>query len=505
MKACLALCLAALACTVSAQPGFKTTLTQSGLDYLRTIGVELLQQALSSLKIPDITGSTGTPIGTIDYQLTDIQLTGTNLGTSAIAIVPGSGLALTLSGVGASVHLNWHYKMKDWPHTSDGGSADVKVSSTSASASIAVTDQGGLPYVTCTNAAVNVGHLDIDLHGGASWLYQIFVNVFSGQIQDSIQDALKDAIVQNINDGLNKAIKTLPISEPIDSHVEIDFPLVSNPIFAPGYFSLPTLGEFYQINHHTETPYPRTATPDVITGEMVQMILTEFVAVSAGYVYWQLGELATTITPNDVPANSPFQLNTTYFKFLVPPLYNMYPNMAMQLQLAATQMPSAKFTPSGAAISVYGNMLVQVILPNKTIVDACTLSGPVYLSGVALLNGETIYGNISYLSCNFTVTQTNIGQFSPAQLDAILNFLFSYGIVPQVNKRLAKGFPLPTVTGLTFVNPTVGWGNGYLYVSTNAQYVPPKFDDDASTKPVPLHDPKPVQLNKGHKTPMSIV
>ena len=82
----------------------------------------------------------------------------------------------------------------------------------------------------------------IDLHGGASWLYQIFVNMFSDSIKNSVQNALQDAITQNINDGLNNTLSTIPIEQQLSSQVEIDFPLVANPIFTTSYFTLPQLG-----------------------------------------------------------------------------------------------------------------------------------------------------------------------------------------------------------------------------------------------------------------------
>eukprot|EP01116_Phalansterium_solitarium_P018699 TRINITY_DN5049_c0_g1_i1.p1 TRINITY_DN5049_c0_g1~~TRINITY_DN5049_c0_g1_i1.p1 ORF type:complete len:515 (-),score=215.13 TRINITY_DN5049_c0_g1_i1:375-1880(-) len=485
MRAFSGLILALFIHAVAAQPGFKTTLTQNGVNYLETVGIEFLQKALASLTVPDINGKTSSPIGTIDYSLTSITLSNTNLGNDAITIVPGTGLQLTLSNVGASAHLNWHYKMEDFPHTSDGGSADIAVSQTSATATISVVNQNGLPFVNCPSATVNVGHLDINLHGGASWLYQLFVNAFTGSIESSIASALHDAIVENINSGLNKAIKSLPISEPIDSKVEIDFPLVSNPVFASGYFSLPTLGEFYVIGAHTETPYPRPPIPDVVTSQMLQILITEYVVVSAGYVYWKLGELETTITQKDIPSNVPVQLNTTFFKAVLPQLYTTFPNMAMELDLAATQMPSCTFSSTGAAISVTGNIVVNVVQPNGTLTPAFTLTGPVSLAGVALLNGQVIYGNLSYLSADFTVSQSNIGPFSPSGLDTIINLLFEAGVVPQVNKILAKGFPLPTVTGLTFVNPTIGWGDHFLYVSTDVTYTP-SFEDDAVKPAVPI-------------------
>jgi hypothetical protein len=58
-----------------------------------------------------------------------------------------------------------------------------------------------------------------------------------------------------------------------------------------------------------------------------------------------------------------------------------------------------------------------------------------------------IYGNLTYLSGNFSLLSSNIGNFDVSLLDEILNLMFSKGVIPAVNVELAQGFPLPTVNG----------------------------------------------------------
>ena len=39
--------------------GFKTTISESGLEYGREVGIKLLEQAIQTLRIPDVTSSAG--------------------------------------------------------------------------------------------------------------------------------------------------------------------------------------------------------------------------------------------------------------------------------------------------------------------------------------------------------------------------------------------------------------------------------------------------------------
>lgn len=147
--------------------------------------------------------------------MTSISLQSFNLGNDAISILQGQGISVSISNLACSATLNWHYRENSWPHVSDSGSADIDVSGVTASVNMAGTNSGGHPQVSVISDSVNVGDLDIHLHGGASWLYGIFVSVFKGQIKDAINKALTSAISSNINNGLNKVLAQLPIAVPI--------------------------------------------------------------------------------------------------------------------------------------------------------------------------------------------------------------------------------------------------------------------------------------------------
>lgn len=108
-------------------------------------------------------------------------------------------------------------------------------------------------------------------------------------IEEAINKAVTEAITKNVDNGVNKALSTLPIEVPINHEVEIDFPLVDNPYFGSTYLTISQLGEFYEIAHHTECPSPRYPLPNQVTGQMVNMMVGEYVANSAGFVFYNLG------------------------------------------------------------------------------------------------------------------------------------------------------------------------------------------------------------------------
>jgi len=207
---------------------------------------------------------------------------------------------------------------------------------------------------------------------------------------------------------------------------------------------------------------------------MAVMVISDFVASTAGFAFYQLGKLQVRIFDKDLPSWSPIRLNTTDFAGLLPQLYKLFPGYMMALNLYCTTNPLASFETTGITVTGVGNLEVDVVLKNGSLFNAFVLNGTVQSSAVALLNGQVVYGNMSYLSGNFGLSSSNIGPIDVSSFVDLLNTLFADGVVPVLNGYLQNGFPLPSVPGLTFVNPEIGYGQDYIFVATDISYTPPQ-------------------------------
>ena len=52
-----------------------------------------------------------------------------------------------------------------------------------------------------------------------------------------------------------------------------------------------------------------------------------------------------------------------------------------------------------------------------------------------------------------------------------------HNVLTQVNSVLAKGIPIPSAAGMSLVNPSIVYHNGYLDMKTDFTYKPPHADD----------------------------
>lgn len=88
-----------------------------------------------------------------------------------------------------------------WPHISDSGNGDVQISNSNANAQVHIYQSGGKPACNVLSASVDLENLDIHVNGGPSWLYNLLIGLFKGDIKNAITGALQNAITNGINQG----------------------------------------------------------------------------------------------------------------------------------------------------------------------------------------------------------------------------------------------------------------------------------------------------------------
>ncbi|XP_065185336.1 bactericidal permeability-increasing protein-like [Sycon ciliatum] len=473
--ACVVLLLALVSLSSAASPGFRTELTQKGLDYIRSVGLPILEQEIGQITIPDISGDTDDT----SYSLSSIRVTSFNIPTSSVAIVPGTGVTVAGSGATMTLHGNWHYRMDWWPHVSDSGTCDVSISDVSMSFTLTVgADAKGHATISCDACSANIGHMGIDFHGGASFLYNLFSSEIAGSIKGSVAPQICSAGKSAINTQGNAALESLPIIVAIDDNTEIDYGLIAPPAYDNVNF-LETVhkGEFYLTKQPTEAPYVPAALPAASQFDRMMYIwLTAYMADTAGYVYEQSGILHYTITPAMVPSSIPIKLNTESFKDIVPALYKAFPNMPINLAVNNTAPMTMNISETLITGLIPGTVQVLVQQPNGTEAEAFVLSALIHANATAWThsNNSKVYVSAKavYMFTELSLVSTNIGQFNVALLDVAVNALAGLGVIPFINSYTVPGIEIPIVDGVALVNPTLQLGQGYAVVATDFSYKP---------------------------------
>eukprot|EP01113_Clastostelium_recurvatum_P018099 TRINITY_DN2135_c0_g1_i2.p1 TRINITY_DN2135_c0_g1~~TRINITY_DN2135_c0_g1_i2.p1 ORF type:complete len:551 (-),score=120.77 TRINITY_DN2135_c0_g1_i2:15-1610(-) len=457
-------------------PGFKTIVSDKALNYFKDVALTVMLHRLKDVEVPDISGSADTKMGAMTYNLENIVITHLGMTSSTIDTIAGQGLTVRLVNVSGDVNMTWTYAQADWPHFKDQGTAVIHIKDSLIYIETQVLSSHGAPALSVTKSGVSITNLFLQLEGKASWLYNLFIDLFSTEIKSSIEIALAEALQESTNDGVNTVLASLPLQQTIgdNSDIVVDYRLVNNPQFFKDYATMEHKGEFYYVPNSREAPFVASPLPDTIpTKEMVQFVISDYMPNTAGYSFWKSGGLHVTVQDKDVPDDSPIRLNTTYFDQLIPPLPILYPNLMMELGVSASQTPVLFFQESGAQLQAATLLDIFVIFENGTLFKAATLDMMVFCIGSASVQTSdgvpTLQGQLQFLNLTFALEYTAIGPFDVTNAEQFVNFVISQVVLPQINGMLSanSGFPLPVPAGLHLVDPMVQFGPRFLVVSSD--------------------------------------
>ncbi|ROL08915.1 Lipopolysaccharide-binding protein [Anabarilius grahami] len=131
----------------------------------RQLGIDSIQQKLGTIKLSDISGTANLAVGNVEYSLTGMQIGKIGLGNSALGLVPGTGVKLSVANGFINMHGNWEVKYFWFIKLS--GSFELSVSELAISTNIAVkSDATGRPTISIINCAATVGSVSVRFGGG---------------------------------------------------------------------------------------------------------------------------------------------------------------------------------------------------------------------------------------------------------------------------------------------------------------------------------------------------
>lgn len=458
-------------CILCTNPGLKARVTQKALDYGRQVGVAVLQQKLQEIHFPDLDGKVHLDvIGTIHYSVTSLHIDKLGLPQSAVKFSAGRGIQLSIINGYIGVTGNFRIK-KSFIRTS--GSFEVSVSGLSISQTIGMTrDSTGRPALQSVACSASIGKVDVKFTKKKKWLY----NLFRKLLEKPIRKALTSQICPKVSSEINKLennLKTMEILFQINRFAEVDYSLVNQIEITNDAMDLDFKGEFYRVGQRQDPPFkpPPISLPSQST-RMLYLGISDFLANSAGFVYYEAGALQMNITDKMIPSQSPIRLNTRSFSVIIPQLEKLYPNMPMEMHLRATQSPVLKAATSNITVQAFGAFDVYAVLPNSTLASLFVLNIEASVSAQIHIVQMKLNGSLQLNSLKVSLEHSNVGPFSVAGLQLIMNIAVKLVVLPEVNEKLANGIPLPNVKKLNFINPNLEVNKNILVIATDLQYQP---------------------------------
>lgn len=429
-----------------------------------------IQKKLKSIKVPDMSGKVRvSPIGKVQYTLSNMQMVDVGLPTSALELVPGTGVRLSIGNAVLSLRGNW--RVKYLRIVKDSGSFDLNVNGLSIATSIAIkSDETGRPSVSSVDCVATVGSVTIKFHGGASWLYNLFKTFIDKALRGTLQKQICPLVANAISD-LNPHLKTLNVVAKVDKYAEIEYSMVSSPTVSKSSIDLSLKGEFYNIGGHQEPPFaPAVFSLPPQTNSMMYIGISTFTANSAAFVYNKAGALSLYITDDMIPQSSPIRLNTRTFGAFVPQIAKLFPGLMMKLLVKTVKTPTITLEAHNATVEATGTVTAYAIQPNGTLTPLFILNMETSVSAQVFVSGTKLAGAVTLNKMDLTLGTSYVGEFQVRSLNNIFQMVLKLVVIPKLNDLLAKGYPLPALGKMKLVNTQLQVVKDYILIGTDVQF-----------------------------------
>ncbi|XP_048205135.1 lipopolysaccharide-binding protein [Perognathus longimembris pacificus] len=466
----LGLLLAVTPGTLSANPGLVARITSKGLEYAAKEGLLALQRDLHKITLPDFTGDFKIRhVGRGSYNFHRLAIHSCELPSSTLKPLPGQGLSLSISDSSIGVQGQWKVKKS---FLKIQGSFDLHVRGLTISVDLLLgTDPSGRLTVTASHCSSHISDVDVDISGGLGWLLKLFHNQIESRFRKVLEDKVCEMVQKSVASDLQPYLQTLPVTAKIDSLAGIDYSLVGPPQATAQALDLMFKGEIFDLHNRSKVaaPVPVMSLPED-NQQMVYFAISGHVFNIASHVYQQAGYLSFFITDDMIPSDSTIRLTTKSFRTFAPRIGRLYPNMNLELQGTVIAAPLLNFSPGNLSLAPQMDIQAFVLLPSSVQEPVFRLAVATNISAMMTFNSNKVTGFLNPGKVQVELKESRVGMFNVELLEALLNYYLLNTLYPQVNDKLAKGFPLPLLHRIQLYDLILQIHKDFLFLGANVQY-----------------------------------
>uniref|UniRef100_A0A8C0T2E9 Bactericidal permeability-increasing protein n=1 Tax=Canis lupus familiaris TaxID=9615 RepID=A0A8C0T2E9_CANLF len=426
--------LGTAAVVTTTNPGVVARITQKGLDYACQQGVAVLQKELEKIKIPTFSGSFKVKhLGKGHYSFYSMVIRGFQLPSSQIKLVPNKGLDLSIRNANIKISGKWKAR-KNFIKTSGNFDLSVESISISAGLNMSFDPTSGHLTIICSSCNNYIDSVRVHISGGRlGWLIQLFHKKIESSIRKTMNNKICQVVSSSVSSRLQSYLKTLPVTYKIDRIAGISYSLVAPPTATADNLDGHLKGEFFSLAHPRSPPFtpPAMALPPD-HDHMVYLGISDYFFNTAGLVYQEAGALNMTITDDMVA--------------------EMFPNMTVQFNVWASSPPHLTMRPAGLIFTPTLDTQAFAVLPNSSLAPLFVLGLSTNLSMEVSARPDRLVGQLSLDKLLLELKHSDVGSFSVAVLQSIMNYVVPTAVLPKVNERLQEGFPLPMPKNVQLFN-----------------------------------------------------
>ncbi|KAF3963979.1 hypothetical protein CMV_011687 [Castanea mollissima] len=427
----------------SNEEGFiSVTISEKGLDFAKDVLIDTAISSIIPLQLPDIEKFVKIPlVGKVYMLLSNITIFHVDI---------------------ASSYVN--------TGETDDGDASVQVEGMEVGVTASLKNQGGNLKLSVLECGCHVKYISIKVNGGASWLYQGVVDAFEKKIATAVENAISKKIREGIIK-LDSSLQSIPKQVPVYSIAFLNVTFVDNPVMINSSIEfeingLVTAKDAFVVSNYNHKGWKGSSSCSS-PAKMIQISLQETFFNSISLVYFDADYMHWIF--DNIPDQS--ILNTAGWRYIVPQLYEKYPNDDMNLNISVSSPPIIKVAKDDINAFVNLDVTIDVIDSGEAIPAAC-ISLEISTSGSAEIVRNNLAGSVRLKDFSMYLKWSEIGDLQMNLLQPVMSTILKTVFLPYVNSHLRRGFPLPILHGFTLQDAEI--------VCTDSTVI--VYSDLASTK-----------------------
>ncbi|XWS27796.1 hypothetical protein CRYUN_Cryun25bG0010800 [Craigia yunnanensis] len=333
---------------------------------------------------------------------------------------------------------------------------------------VAIINQEGTLKLLLLDCGCDVKDISIKVDGGASWLYQGIIDAFQGKIVSAVEDAIIKKITEGIIK-LDSLLQSLPKQMQVNDFVALNVTFVDDPVLSNSSVELEANGLFTGADGIAVSNYYHKESQSFLSSKdslkMVEISLHENVFESAASVYFDANYMHWTV--DKIPDQS--LMNTAGWRYIIPQLYEQYPDDDMNLRIAVTSPPIIRISDHDIDTTIYADLIIEVLNSGEVVPVAC-ISLVIRASCSAEIYRNNLTGSIRLVNFTASLKWSNIGNLHMHLIQAAMSTILKTFFMPYLNLHLRKGFPLPLPKGFLLQNAEIIWLDSRVTVQSDLSF-----------------------------------
>ncbi|XGW26548.1 hypothetical protein V3C99_007282 [Haemonchus contortus] len=463
-------------------PGVKIRLTKKGINHLKTVGVRLLNEQISTLSGYSTQFAISQPGLEGQVFLRDVRVLHYNPPQiSVVNFLPPRYMILGLENM--DISLAGAFYGTGGPFQVEGfvdGSITGMTVALTAEFATSVDGTMGVQVPNCSTVITH-SHFNIDPQGPMGPLVKTLEHLIEDNSPRLFQKLVRTDFQEHFKDF--RLVDSPVIKKFVSDFVRgmyINNLHISDPIVTNEYFETQQRGEIRYTSNDENTPfYPRPMYTDNESNRMLYFYGSDYIFNSLLYHAYQTNKLSIKLNRNNISkkyrgflvtscgengGSDDFTSSICVGK-LIPPIAQEYPNTTTSFVLLPHGLPDFQFNGDAGAIMLSTRILTYVDdhgQEKQIMVSSADGQADVLL---AAQNGH-LGGDLKLNRLSVRLHRTSLAEMDPSSIEQLAPLAKTF-IGPQLSQALKKGIPFPLKDSITFVDPQLTTRDGFIELATD--------------------------------------